>query len=154
MFFIILRSSKNLIKIWKIIHNKKIIEAEKMDREYLVRKDNNKKRKEKQITERKPKKENIEEKYITERKHKEENIFKVHILKTKTEKIIHNSLIGIHKIEPYNTTKINEQLIQQLNQQLNQNLKQQNQSLDSILQDMKHITFRQDNTNQQMRGNF
>lgn len=129
MFFIILRSSKNLIKIWKIIHNKKIIEAEKMDREYLVRKDNNK-------------------------KHKEENIFKVHILKTKTEKIIHNSLIGIHKIEPYNTTKINEQLIQQLNQQLNQNLKQQNQSLDSILQDMKHIIFRQDNTNQQMRGNF
>lgn len=132
----------------------KIIEAEKTNEEYLTRKQNNKNHTEKQITERKPKKENIEEKYITERTHKEENIFKVHTVKTKTEKIIYNSLIGIYKIEPYNTTKINEQPIQQLNQQLNQNLKQQNQSLESILQNMKHITFRQNNTNQQMLGNF
>lgn len=138
----------------------KIIEAEKTDKEYLTRKDNNRKHKEKQITERKPKK---------------EDTFKIHQKQINTQMFFHNSLIGIHEevsLEDIQHNKIFQNALNKTPSKLtlkkikklqhnisiaknytaikqNQQLRQEQQNVDSTLRDMKYITFRQYVPNQQ-----
>ena len=126
---------------------KQIIEAEKTNKEYEIRKHIALIKKQKQIIEKKPK--------------KQKSISKIHRKITQTEIIFHNSLIGVHeKVElaglhpnvfiqhklKHSLKNINLEQIKQMQKDIkykqNQQLYQQSENLQTAIMDMKYITIR------------